>query len=165
MKQDPNRRVYRREPQPAARQAACTPTRRRKKASALPLVLALALMVALVGTLFMLLAGSGHAKAKSNATRLLVLDDAWSASLLERSADADRTQFLQDTLTEAQSYGADGVLWTARTADGSFLFRPEKNAKDQVSQSLTQTDRLFPAPARLHRWAAKARSCPCGWRP
>ena len=143
MKQDPNRRVYRREPQPAARQAACTPTRRRKKASALPLVLALALMVALVGTLFMLLAGSGHAKAKSNATRLLILDDAWSASLLERSADADRTQFLQDTLTEAQSYGADGVLWTARTADGSFLFRPEKNAKDQVSQSLTQTDRLF----------------------
>ena len=103
MKQDPNRRVYRREPQPTARQAACTPTRRRKKASALPLVLALALMVALVGTLFMLLAGSGHAKAKSNATRLLVLDDAWSASLLERSADADRTQFLQDTLTEAQS--------------------------------------------------------------
>ena len=65
MKQDPNRRVYRREPQPAARQAACTPTRRRKKVSALPLVLALALMVALVGPLFMLLAGSGHAKAKS----------------------------------------------------------------------------------------------------
>ena len=81
MKQDPNRRVYRHEPQPAARQAVRTPTRRRKKVSALPLVLALALMVALVGTLFMLLAGSGHAKAKSNATRLLEQDYAWSASL------------------------------------------------------------------------------------
>ena len=144
MQSDANRRVYRREPAaPAGRPTRPAPRRRKKKKSALPLVLALALMVLLVGVLFMLLAGGGNAKAKNNASQLAVLDDDWTASFLQRTTDADRTQYLQDTLTEVQSLGGSGVLWTARAADGSLLFRPESSAKDQVNETIAKTDGLF----------------------
>lgn len=134
------RRVYRREggaPAPAKKRPA---PRRRKRKSFVPLALALVLMVALVGVLFTLLSGPGTAKAKSNAAQLLILDDDWSASFLQLTTDADRTQYLQDTLTEAKGFGAGGVLWSARTGDGSLLLRPDKANADKVSESLTKTD-------------------------
>lgn len=141
MPNDTRRRVYRREAAPAGQPARPMP--RRKKKNILPLILALALMVLLAGILFTLLSGGGSAKAKNSAKQLVLLDDDWTASLLQLTTDDARTQYLQSTLEEVQALGGSGVAWTARAADGSLLFRADGSAKNLLNETIAKTDTLF----------------------
>lgn len=130
-----NRRVYRRD---MPRRSAGR--RRKRRRSRLPLLL---LLLILLGVILLFLIRGMLPGSHSTGTRLVILDEAWTAGFVQLSGDEDRTRCIETALNDAKSVGADGVLWTARAADGSALFRPSKDSELTANSAMTGEDSLF----------------------
>lgn len=150
------------------------PTKTRGRLAGVVVVMAVAALAALLAAIFFLIRGiSGLAlpgQSQLTDVKAVVLEDTWSSYFTQAHTRQEQEAYLASTLTEAKNLGANTVLLTGSTPQGTLLARGLGEDAPAVAAQVEASDAFLSTfdPVRLlTRQAAQqgmqvALYCPAG---
>lgn len=78
----------------------------------------------------------------SPAQRAVVLDASWNRFFRNPSTTEEQKAYIDEMLDQVNTLGADGIIWSARTTDGTLLFR-SRTGQVKTADAVTANDGLL----------------------
>lgn len=102
----------------------------------------LGIFLGLTVYLFYAIANRVTLKDPSPAQRSVVLDASWNRYFRNPSTTEEQKAYIDAMLDEVIELGADGIIWSARTTDGTLLFRSRARTV-KTAEAVTANDGLL----------------------